>query len=156
VVTMFDPDKARLILEAVMLGMEPDRAALAFGITADEHARWIALGSADVEGSTALDTQETALVVEYVRALDQAIAQAELTALQQVRTGGPAADANKWFLERRFPDKWAKVPAGVRAEQIKTDTQAEPADPHVVVDEDEVARMRREREEKRRARGGNE
>ncbi|MGX9348146.1 hypothetical protein [Microbacterium sp. KNMS] len=153
---MFDPDKARLILEAVMLGMEPDRAALAFGITADEHARWISLGSADVEGSTALDTQETALVAEYVRALDQAIAQAELTALREIRAGTNAADANKWFLERRFPDKWAKTPAAVRAEQLKTDTQAEPADPHVVVDEDEVARMRREREEKRRARGGNE
>jgi hypothetical protein len=149
---MFDPDKAALILDAVALGMEPDRAAIAHGITADEHARWIALGSPDVDGSTALDTHEAAIVAEYLRGLDRAIAIAELSALQQVRSGGPAAEGNKWFLERRFPDKWAKTPAAARAEQIKTETAGEAADPNVVP-EDRMERLRREREEKRRAGG---
>ncbi|WOF23830.1 hypothetical protein N8K70_03880 [Microbacterium betulae] len=145
---MFDPVIAQLILDAVVLGMEPDRAALAYGITADEHAEWKAAPPTD-EVSTEL---MTAAHAEYAQNLAIAIARAEYVALRAVRE--KSSDADRWFLERRFPEKWAKIPAAVRAAQAPTPRAGSGDVPEGVVPEDRMERLRREREDQRRA-GGN-
>lgn len=154
---MFDHEIASRILEAVVLGMTPERAAIAHGITAAEHARWLERGSSPDEptGTKALlavDDEENQLAL-YVRALDQAEAQAELTALGKIRddaTKNP--DAYRWFLERRFPEQWAKVPAAARAEQMH---KPAPAEPVAEDDGDQLDDVTRRRQEKARAAGGN-
>lgn len=149
--TRFDPDLAAKILQAVMIGMEPDRAALAYGMRPHEHALWIERGSAEA-GSTAL-AEPT--LVDYVHALDVAVAQGELRALQHVLDGGVRSDPYRWFLERRFPDKWAKTPAAVRVAQTASGAtqQAGEESPENVVPESRMERSRREREERQRAAG---
>ena len=155
----YDHEIASQIIEAVVLGMEPERAALAYGIPAAVHDRWIAEGMAGAEptGSTELvdPSSETAQLVEYVRALEQAVARAELYALGKVRASDTAnPDAWRWFLERRFPDRWAKTPAAARAAEMQT--RDEPAAETSLEDDgDEVDEVKRKREEKRRAAGGN-
>ncbi|WP_156759548.1 hypothetical protein [Microbacterium karelineae] len=151
---MFDRDAAETILEAVLLGMEPHRAALAAGITAEEHAAWIEQGRSAHVGSTALDTQEGALVAQYVRDLDRAMALSELDALKQVKDG---SDAHRWFLERRFPNRWAKTPAALWSRPPEQPAASVPTNPDQQPDDDADGRMddlRRKREEKRRAAGG--
>lgn len=149
---MFDPHKARLILETVMLGMDPERAALAHGVMPDEHARWIELGSAE-PGSTALVGGPSALAAEYVRDLQIAIARSELIGLQGALAG---SDAYKWFLERRFPEKWAKTPAAIRAEQLRNDAPSPEDEADGVVPESRMEQARREREERNRAAAGDD
>lgn len=149
---MFDPAKAKLILETVMLGLDPERAAIAHGIMPDEHARWIELGSAE-PGSTALVGGPSALAAEYVRSLDIAVAQAELRALRSALDG---SDAHKWFLERRFPEKWAKTPAAIRAEQLRNGAPSPEDEADGVVPESRMEQARREREERNRAAAGDD
>jgi len=152
----FDPGIARSILQAVVVGMEPDRAAQAHGITPEQHAEWIAQGIGPGDGDTAVDTLTGALAAEYVRALETAIAQAELVALTEVRAGGQNVDAWRWFLERRFPEQWAKTPAATRAAQMNSDaTKTESADTDAAGG-DRLDDIRRKREEKRRAAGGDQ
>lgn len=156
---MFDREIAERILQAVMIGMTPERAAIAHGITAAEHARWIERGSSAAEptGSTELlhvDDEENMLAA-YVRALDQAEAQAELLALSKVldpRTDNP--DANRWFLERRFAERWAKTPAAARAAQMQTPRANEATEADAADDGDELDDVTRRRQEKARAAGG--
>ncbi len=150
---MFDRDAAEMIIEAVLLGMEPHRAALAAGITADEHDAWIEQGQSTPNGSSAFDTQEGALVAQYVRDLDRAMALSELDALKQVKGG---SDAHRWFLERRFPNRWAKTPAAVWVGQARQPTGGA-SEQNAEPQQDATGRMddlRRKREEKRRAAGG--
>lgn len=147
----FDPDKAARILQAVMIGMEPERAALAHGMRPHEHAEWIERGSAE-PGTTAL-AEPT--LVDYVHALDVAVAQGELRALRHVLDGGATSDPYRWFLERRFPDKWAKTPASVRAAEHAAEKTADEDDaPENVVTESRMDRKRREREERGRRAAG--
>ena len=149
---MIEPQKQALIIEAVAMGMDPLRAALAAGVNPAVHERWIELGTqveATGDSSGLLDPS----AVAYVAALEQASAVAELSALRAIRdpkTANP--DAYRWLLERRFPDRWAKVPAAARAAQMK----AEPAPPSSATpdDADPVDEIQRKREEKRRAAGG--
>lgn len=139
-----------------MLGMEPERAALANGVTAAEYARWIEIGMRGEEqtGSVelvALDSEEHQCVL-FIRALEQAEARAELDALRAIRD--PAVDSlpYRWFLERRFADQWAKTPATVRAAQMQgTAPDSGEATPDNV---DEVDEVTRKREEKARGAGG--
>lgn len=149
--TRFDPDLAAKILQAVMIGMEPERAALAYGMRPHEHAAWIERGSAE-PGSTAL-AEPT--LVDYVHALDVAVAQGELRALRHVLEGGATSDPHRWFLERRFPEKWAKIPAAVRAAQQSageaSNDQPQAEEPP---EESRLDRARREREERRRRAAG--
>lgn len=157
---MFDHEIASRILDAVVLGMTPERAAIAHGITAAEHASWIERGSSSDEptGTNALLAVDDELnqLALYVRALDQAEAQAELIALGKVRspeTTNP--DAYRWFLERRFADRWAKTPAAARAAQMTTAAAKSSADETEPEDVDILDEVRRRREEKSRAAGGN-
>lgn len=149
--TRFNPDTAALIIQAVMLGMDPDRAALAYGMRPHEHEEWIARGSAE-EGSTALAEP---MLVDYVHALDVAAARGELRALRHVLDGGAKSDPHKWFLERRYPEKWAKVPASVRAaEHHAGQAPADEETPENVAPESRLDRARREREERDRRAAG--
>lgn len=152
----FDPDIARSILQAVIVGMEPDRAAQAHGITPEQHAEWITQGLGPGDGDTAIDTLDGALAAEYVRALETAVAQAEFVALREVRSGGQNVDAWRWFLERRFPEQWAKTPAAARAAQMTTPAPTGGAADSDRADESRVDDIRRKREEKRRAAGGDQ
>lgn len=157
---MFDHEIASRILEAVVYGMTPERAAIAHGITAEEHARWIERGSSPEEPTgtkavLAVADEENQMAL-YVRALDQAEAQAELFALGKIRDGETKnPDAYRWFLERRFAERWAKTPATARAEQMRAATETAAPAP-AEDDGDQLDDLKRRRQEKARAAGGNE
>jgi transposase len=45
---------------------------------------------------------------DFFNACEKASAQAEASALVEVRAGAPGWQGNGWFLERRFPKRWGK------------------------------------------------
>ncbi len=81
---MYNAKKAADIIAAVRDGLEPDRAAQAYGITPEEHEQWIADGRAALAAKRK-PTATQAKRIKHVRDIDAALALAELDALRRVR-----------------------------------------------------------------------
>ncbi len=81
-------------------------------------------------------------------AVEQAIARCEVRLAVSVRAGMLGWESHRWLLERRFAERWTRIPAPVLIAQARAeaanDSEAE------VIEEDELARMRRVREERAR------
>lgn len=109
-----DPDLKGRIMAYVRVGAFPERAAVAAGVHESTHYRWQAKGLEErahrAGGKTPRKTWQ--VYVDYVDALEQAIAEAEMIMLGKVARGGSEGNASQWLLERRFRDRWGAKIAG--------------------------------------------
>jgi transposase len=71
---------------------------------------------------------------EFFRVVDVASKAAESNALGRIRTGEPNWQANAWFLERRFPQRWGR--------QERQALPVKPPKPLDQMTDDELARYR--------------
>ena len=105
-----DPSLQSAIVDAVRRGAPPERAAIAAGVSASTHYDWQAKGLAERErraAGKAAPRKTWQVFLDYVDALERAVAQAELDLLENVRLGGEGWQASLAILERRFRDSWA-------------------------------------------------
>ncbi|MCB9377102.1 MAG: hypothetical protein H6515_14700 [Microthrixaceae bacterium] len=112
-----DPDLKDRIVQMVRVGMYPERAAVAAGVGERTHYLWQAKGLEEREhredGKKPRVTMQVYL--DYVDALDRAVAEAEFLLLGEAQSGTPAAKDHLAILERRFRDRWSpKVPPAAK------------------------------------------
>lgn len=104
-----DPELQGRIVDMVKTGAHPERAAVAAGISERTHYLWQARGLEERDhrdaGKTPRKTMQ--IFVDYIDALDTAIAEAEINLLKKASNGGPAGTAALAILERRFRDRWS-------------------------------------------------
>jgi hypothetical protein len=111
-----DPEIQTRIVDHVKAGAYPERAAVAVGVAERTHYLWQSKGLDEREhreaGKPARKTQQ--IYLDYVNALEQAVASAEITLLTKATNGGPAGTAALALLERRFRERWSpkQPPAG--------------------------------------------
>lgn len=115
-----DPDLRQRIADLVEIGVHPERAAVAEGVSERTHYLWQAKGLEERdhrdEGKPPRKTMQVFL--DYIDALDQAIAKAEVDLLKEARNAENRGAALQ-ILERRFRDRWA-----AKAAAPKTATSA--------------------------------
>jgi len=67
------------------------------------------------------------IFADFLHAIKKAVALGEINALRNVLAGGPGWQGSAWFLERRFPERWARkdiiVVKGVRDLSELTDDE---------------------------------
>lgn len=106
---VIDPSLHSTIVAAVRRGARPELAAVAAGVSASSHYAWQAKGLEERErresGKKPRVTWQVFL--DYADAIEQAVAQAELDLLDDVREGGEGWQASLAILERRFRGAWS-------------------------------------------------
>lgn len=105
-----EPGILQTIVDTIKLGVHPERAAVAAGISERTHYLWQAKGLEEQghrdAGKPPRKTYQVFL--DYVSAVDKATALAEIDLLKKARSG-ENHDALA-ILERRFRDRWGSKP----------------------------------------------
>lgn len=111
---VIDDELQDRIMTMVRSGAYPERAAVAAGVSERTHYYWLAKGNDEREHREAGKKPRVTwqVYLDYVDALDRAIAEAEVLMLGRVAQGGPNWQANMQLLERRFRDRWAAKAPG--------------------------------------------
>lgn len=108
-----DPDLLERITGFVEVGVHPERAAVAAGISERTHYLWQSKGLEEREHLAtpgAKPRATFAVFLAYVEAIDKATAVAEIELVKSLRAGGKGSAEALILLERRFRDRWgAKV-----------------------------------------------
>jgi transposase len=91
------PELTAAVVEILREGNYADTAIAIVGIHKSTYYEWIKKGNEGVEA-----------FVAFAEAVEQASAEAEREALRVVRSGCKGWEGSGWFLERRFPAKYAK------------------------------------------------
>ncbi len=115
---ILDPELQPRIVLMVLSGAHPEQAAIAAGVSASTHFSWTAKGRDERAHIAAggRPRKSWAPYLEYLDALDQASAMAEIELLAKVGHGGQGWQAQLALLERRFSERWSTKPAQARAE----------------------------------------
>lgn len=104
-----DPSVQGKIMAFVRAGAFPERAAVAAGVAERTHYLWQSKGLEErahrEAGNKPRKTWQVYL--DYLEALEQAVAEAEMLLLGKAAKGGPAGDASMKLLERRFRERWS-------------------------------------------------
>ena len=112
--TKLTPDRQKRICDNVRLGLSYERAALAAGITEQTLLNWRQRAEAERERLTQKGTRKRkreAPYVEFLGELELSEAQAEqllIAKIQKAATDGKWTAA-AWILERRHPERWARL-----------------------------------------------
>lgn len=108
-----EPELLATITGYVEVGVHPERAAVAAGISERTHYLWQAKGLEEREHLAtpgAKPRATFAIFLAYVEAIDKATAVAEIELVKSLRAGGKGSAEALTLLERRFRDRWgAKV-----------------------------------------------
>lgn len=106
---VIDPSLQSTIVAAVRRGARPERAAVAAGVSAASHYAWQAKGLEERERRESGEKPRVSwqVFLDYADAVEQAVAQAELDLLEDVREGGEGWQASLAILERRFRGAWS-------------------------------------------------
>jgi hypothetical protein len=102
--TKFTPALQAQIIELVAAGNFLDVACKAVGIAPRTLRHW---RQQYRDGDSAVSEY-----AEFFAALEKALAVAETAAISRIRSGGLGWQGSAWFLERRYPQRWARKPAG--------------------------------------------
>lgn len=110
--TKLTPETQAVIIEALENGNYAETAATLGGISHDTFYTWIRKGEDGVEPYAA-----------FADATKRASAKAEAASLASVRAQSDSWQASAWFLERRFPAKYAKREPDydLKTKQLKSD-----------------------------------
>jgi len=105
----FTKRKQRAVVKALKAGEYAKVAAEAQGIDESTYYRWLQRGEAAIKASDNGETMDAKELgyADFVVKVRQAEAEAEETALQRVQRSEDWR-ATAWFLERRYPGRWAK------------------------------------------------
>lgn len=108
-----DPELQGRITAYIRAGAFPERAAVAAGVSERSHYSWVAKGIEEREHREDGKKPRTTMQVylDYLDAVERAIAEAEVLLIGKVTQGGAGWQAQLAILERRFRDRWsAKAP----------------------------------------------
>ena len=94
------PERQQKIVELVAAGNYQNVAAHCVGIDETTLSRWLKMGSEQSSGP----------YYEFRQALKEAEAQSEAVRIERIATAGQTGNwqADAWYLERRYPDRWAR------------------------------------------------
>lgn len=109
-------EKQKIILDAIKLGMHFRPACELAEIESKSVKYWMKLCEDGAEHAQ--------IYADFFRNIKKAIALAEGQSLATLKTGSPGWQAQAWFLERRFPDRW----------RMKKDDAVVPPPPKQVVE----------------------
>lgn len=141
------PELRQKIETFVRSGAFPERAAVAVGISERTHYAWMARGRDELEeresAAIAGDARkpQDQMYVDYVLAIEKAVAEAEMLLLGNALKGGATGGASMNILERRFRDRWGAKAAPAPTAPPAPTTSA-PATPL-----DQLEQRRRDREQ---------
>jgi hypothetical protein len=97
--TKLTPALQKNITDALMAGNYIETAAAYAGVSKVTLYKWLKKGRREKSGQ----------YVDFVAAVDQAMAQSEVSAIARItKAGDESWQALAWRLERRFPAKWGK------------------------------------------------
>ena len=108
--TKLTPEVQKAICDAIGIGASREIAARAAGICKTTLYRWLARGEAEQERlqqKGARPRQRETHFCEFRDALTEAEAKGEVHHLEVIAADG--ATGSKWILERRHPDRWARL-----------------------------------------------
>jgi hypothetical protein len=108
-----DPELLERIAGFVEVGVHPERAAVAAGISERTHYLWQRKGLEEREHLEAGGKPRStyAIFLGYVEAIDKATALAEIDLVKSLKAGGKGSSEALILLERRFRDRWGAKPA---------------------------------------------
>lgn len=107
------PELQQKIVTFVRSGAFPERAAIAVGISERTHYAWMARGRDELDRREAGEEPDQAeqMFVQYLEAIERAVAEAEMLLMGNALKGGATGGAAMNILERRFRDRWgSKAP----------------------------------------------
>lgn len=99
--TKLTPEVHAAIVKDLELGMYVEVACKRAGISKVIYYDWLKRAKAGKPADQAY--------IDFAKAVEVGSSQAEAHALAQVRKGVSNWQANAWFLERRFKDRWART-----------------------------------------------
>lgn len=107
-----DPELLERIAGFVEVGVHPERAAVAAGISERTHYLWQQKGLEEREHlETGGKPRATyAIFLGYVERIDKATALAEIDLVKSLKGGGKGSAEALILLERRFRDRWGAKP----------------------------------------------
>lgn len=108
-----EPELLKTITDYVEVGVHPERAAVAAGISERTHYLWQSKGLEEREHLAtdgAKPRASFAIFLAYVEAIDKATALAEIELVRNLRAGGKGSAEALILLERRFRDRWGAKP----------------------------------------------
>lgn len=94
---LLTPELTAKVVEVLREGNYANTAITVVGIHKDTYYEWLKKGEAGEDG-----------YVDFFEAVEAASAEAEREALAVVRRGNEGWQSSAWFLERRFPSRFAK------------------------------------------------
>lgn len=119
-VTKLDADVTAKVVQAIRGGASLDTASKFAGIERRTFQRWLAAGRRGLEQSerpswTEEDAVEAAPFIEFISAIDEALASFKLSITSAIYAAGQGKDgqpgqwqAFAWLGERRFPDEFGR------------------------------------------------
>lgn len=103
--TLFNAEVAGKIVASARDGNYRSIAARAAGVSPGTLCAWLKKGKSETAGPYA----------DFLKSLIEAEALAEIDTLEIIQKAAKADPANaRWFLERRYPDRWGRNTADVR------------------------------------------
>jgi hypothetical protein len=107
---MLTPDRHRRIVDMIRLGSYAAVAATACGIGESTFYQWTKRGrEAEWNDDGTLANQDDRPYVEFAEAVKEAEAAAEVQSVGTIRQAGQQSwQAAAWYLERKYPDRWAR------------------------------------------------
>jgi hypothetical protein len=107
---MLTPDRHKRIVDMIRLGSYAIVAAKANGIGESTYFQWTKRGrEAEWNPDGTLVNQDDRPYVEFAEAVKEAEAAAEVQSVGVIRQAGQTTwQAAAWYLERKYPDRWAR------------------------------------------------
>jgi len=110
--SMLTPERSSKIVNAVKAGNYLETAAQYGGITAAGLHKWLKRGRDErerIENGEEANENESRYV-EFVEAVENARAEAEVRAVALIQQAGQAGtwQASAWYLERSYPARWGR------------------------------------------------
>ena len=126
-------DVREQIVKLVEAGNYIETAVLCVGVSRSSYKNWMRWGA----------KQETGIYRQFFNAVRKAEALAEARAIVRVRQAGQKWwQAEAWYLERKYPDRWGRYDRGAADKQPETISETRKAIEHKDVRDllDQVAR----------------
>lgn len=103
------PERHERIVGIIRVGLTVERACAMAGIAKPSFYDWLRRGARAREQPEEQRSAEDAACLAFLDAIEQAEAQAELRSVVRIgRAAESQWQADAWFLERRFPDRWGR------------------------------------------------
>jgi hypothetical protein len=99
-----NPEITKRLCEILSLGNYIEAACAYVGISETSYYAWVQRGEKDLKAG------KESSFTEFVKATKKARAEAEVVSVARIRDAASSGEwqADAWFLERSFPDRWGR------------------------------------------------